>query len=239
MSNLTYTSDLPPLPSYSLRPVPPLIPGISDLNLSLILPILAYWIGSLIFDYIDGTDFLDRYRQHTSAEELTRNTVTRSQCIKGVMLNQGVQTLLGIVLGYFGSGDLCGSEDYDVAVWAQRIRIAQGAIPSLLALIGLDAKGLAQNFAVYRPNAAAALMGGKYLHLTQTITDLSGDKLTAPAFADWEMTLASNIYWYVIPTIQFGVAIFVSDSWQYFGHRWQHENRWLYSKYNAREMDKE
>ena len=50
------------------------------------------------------------------------------------------------------------------------------------------------------------------------------------SFAGWELALASAVYWVLVPLLQFGVAIVVVDTWQYFLHRAMHMNKLLYSK---------
>jgi sphinganine C4-monooxygenase len=67
---------------YTLRPLPPLIPGISDQHLSLFAPIAVHWLTSGIFEICDRTGWLGRYRLHTTAEELAKNRVTRLECLR-------------------------------------------------------------------------------------------------------------------------------------------------------------
>ena len=47
--------------------------------------------------------------------------------------------------------------------------------------------------------------------------------------AVWELALAETIYWALVPAVRLFVALFLSDTWQYFTHRLLHQNRWLYS----------
>ena len=46
----------------------------------------------------------------------------------------------------------------------------------------------------------------------------------------WELALAETLYWALVPAVRLFVALFLSDTWQYFTHRLLHQNRWLYSK---------
>ena len=62
--------------------VPPLVPGISDLHLALFAPIAVHWLTSGFFEICDRTGWLGQYRLHTTAEELTRNRVTRLECLR-------------------------------------------------------------------------------------------------------------------------------------------------------------
>jgi sphinganine C4-monooxygenase len=220
MSNST----LPPLPSYSLTPLAPLVPGIPDKYLTLVLPIVAYWGVSLFFHCIDEWDLFPQYRLHTPAEVLKRNHVTRWEVLRDVVLQQIIQTIFGVFLGYLEEDAMIGREHYDISVWAQRIRMAQRSIPSLLAIVGMNAQGIAKNVAVAHPMLAASIAGGHYNLFQETSMGV------APAFAPWEMLAAKAVYWYGVPAVQFAFAILVVDTWQYFLHRAMHMNKWLYSK---------
>lgn len=231
-SNTSVVFDLPLLPSYTLTPREPLLAPISDNILSLILPIVAYWGLSMVYHLIDVYDLFPQYRLHTPAEVLKRNHVTRWHVVRDVVLQQVVQTIAGYAVSYFDEQECVGKEEYDVAVWAQRIRIVQRVLPGFLALFGIDALGLAKNFSRSgHTMLAGALSGGKYPGMTQSIILESGVEAIAPAFTEWEMTLASFIFWYFVPFVQFAWAISVVDTWQYFWHRAMHLNRWLYGKH--------
>lgn len=67
-SNASASYSLPPLPIYTLSPVEPLLPFISDFYLSLAAPIIAYWIFSGFFHFIDTHDIWRKYQLHTPAE---------------------------------------------------------------------------------------------------------------------------------------------------------------------------
>jgi len=231
VANSTYLSDLPPLPSYALEPVPPLVPFISDFYLSLVLPIAAYWIVALFFHYIDVYDIWPQYRLHTPAEIITRNHVSRYEVARDVIIQQIIQTIVGTILSLSEPEELRGKEDYDIALWAQRIRIAQRALPQLLGILGLNAATISKNVAGSHPLLAGALAGGKYPFLTTGLDVASGTPV--PAFASWEMLVAKTMYWYAVPAAQFMLAIFIVDTWQYFLHRAMHMNKWLYSKLSS------
>ena len=223
------SSDLPPLPEYQLIPLPSLLPPIPDKLLTLLLPIVAYWALSMFFHWIDTKDYFPQYRLHTPAEVLKRNRVSRWEVIRDVLIQQVVQTAVGWVLGMTEPDDFYGNEEYDVAVWARRIRIAQRSIPGLLAFVGLDAGGLAKNLGAAHPMLAGALRGGQYPSMEEIYVVGSSSTVRTPGFAGWELTLASAIYWVLIPVLQFGLAIVIVDTWQYFLHRAMHMNKWLYS----------
>ncbi|KAL6720551.1 Sphingolipid C4-hydroxylase sur2 [Lecanora helva] len=223
----TTLDELPPLPEYHLTPLPSLLPPIPDKLLTLLLPIAAYWSLSLFFHWIDAKDYFPQYRLHTPAEVLKRNRVSRWEVVRDVVIQQIIQTAVGWVLGMTEPDDFYGKEAYDVAVWARRIRIVQRAIPWSLALLGLDASQLANNLSRY-PALARALQGGQYLAAE------GANRLWSTKFAAWELTFAWTIYWVLVPAIQFGAAIVVVDTWQYFLHRAMHMNKWMYTKFHSR-----
>ncbi|MCJ1318226.1 hypothetical protein MMC15_003554 [Xylographa vitiligo] len=226
--------NLPPLPDYSLTPLPSLVPPIPDKFLTLLLPIAAYWILSMLFHYIDTKDLFSQYRLHTPAEVLKRNHVSRWEVVRDVVLQQMIQTVVGTLLGMTEPDDFFGKEDYDIAVWARRIRIIQRAIPGLLSLLSINANGLAKNLAGSHPTLAGALSGGVYPSLTEIVMATNGGQVSVPSFAKWELLAAKIMYWYIIPTIQFGIGIFIVDTWQYFLHRAMHMNKWLYTTFHSR-----
>ena len=233
MSSLNSSHELPPLPEYTLVPVPPLVPGIPDKYLELLLPIIAYWAFSMLFHWIDVNDYFAKYRLHTPAEVLKRNHVSRYEVIRDVVIQQIVQTAVGAAINYFEPEDLLGKDDYTIAVWATRIRVAERAIPSLLGLLSVDAHTLANNLAKSHLALSGAIAGGVYPGLTQVITT-AGVSRIVPGFAAWELKLAAAIYHVFIPAIQFAAAVFILDTWQYFLHRAMHMNKWLYTTFHSR-----
>ncbi|KAK5116440.1 hypothetical protein LTR62_007988 [Meristemomyces frigidus] len=235
MSNTTFasTTTLPPLPTYTIKPLPSLLPYISDAHLALALPILAYWAVSLIFHFIDQWDLFPQYRLHTPAEVLKRNHVSRWDVLRDVVLQQVIQTVFGLGLAFVDPPSVCGKEEYDVAVWAQRIRMVERAVPAVLGFVGVDAVGLAKNMGSAHTMLAAVLSGGQYTDLIQTVLS-NGEMVTAPAFANWELLFARTIYHALIPALQFLLAICVVDTWQYFLHRLMHQNKYLYTTFHSR-----
>ena len=229
MSNITFSSDLPPLPPYTLTPLPSLLPPIPDKVLTLLLPVAAYWIFSLFFHIIDEYDLFPQYRLHTPAEVSKRNRVSRLDVVRDVVIQQILQTGMGIVLGMTEPDDFIGKESYDVAVWAQRLRWVQRTVPGLFATFGIDSVSMAKNIASSYPAVAGALSGGHYPSLQQTMI-LGNGEATTPTFAGWEILAAKAIYWFIVPAIQFFIGILVVDTWQYFLHRAMHMNQWLYRK---------
>ncbi|GFF31913.1 sphingolipid C4-hydroxylase sur2 [Aspergillus lentulus] len=233
--NASIEYDYPPLPSYSLTPRPPLLAPIPDNILALILPIVAYWGLSMVYHFIDVYDLFPQYRLHTPAEVLKRNKVSRWDVVRDVILQQVIQTLVGMALGYFDDVEYIGKEEYDIAVWARRLRFAQKAIPRLLAVFGVDALGLSRSLSQNGHAAlAGVLAGGQYPGVTRSFVLDSGIEAVVPAFTNWELSMASFIYWYFIPAVQFTVGVFIVDTWQYFLHRAMHLNRWLYVTFHSR-----
>ncbi|KAK4662043.1 Sphingolipid C4-hydroxylase sur2 [Podospora pseudopauciseta] len=239
-SNTTTASypPLPPLPSYELKPLPDLLPFISDFWLSIILPHVAYWVVSGIFHLIDTYDLFPQYRLHTPEEISQRNLASRWEVARDVVLEQILQVATGAFLNLTEAKQMTGSEGYDVAVWARRIRIAQRALPNMLGLVGLNARGLSEKVALGGyPLLAGALAGGDYPFLTTELVVEGGKKAvmeTVPAFAVWEVVLAKLMYWVVVPGFQMWVAVAVMDTWQYFWHRAMHVNKWMYTNWHAR-----
>ncbi|KAK3322463.1 fatty acid hydroxylase superfamily-domain-containing protein [Apodospora peruviana] len=232
MANVTMASDLPPLPAYEIRPLPDMFSFISDFWLSLLAPHIAYWVMSMIFHFIDAYDLFPQYRLHTPEEITQRNLATKYEVVRDVLVEQVIQLSISAVLALTEPTQSTGMEDYDVAVWATRIRLAQRALPSLLGFIGLNAATISKNMAATHPLLAGALAGGHYPFLFSELDGVTGTHV--PTFATWELLLAKAMYWLVIPGIQLAAAICVLDTWQYFWHRAMHVNKWMYTHWHAR-----
>ncbi|KAJ6581346.1 sphingosine hydroxylase [Mycena capillaripes] len=166
---------------YTYRPS--LIEGVSDQHLALAAPILAYWLLSLFFHYLDTCDWkvLERYRIHDSAEVASRNRVSRTAVIWAVIFQQVLQTALGLI-------------------WL-------GKEHALVHDHGAKVAGIARQMApVFGSSEDVQLI-------------VSG--------------LAYFIYWWGIPMVQFLVAIFTIDTWQYFLHRYMHVNKFMYRHFHS------
>lgn len=223
MANQTlFDTALPPLPTYSLTPQGDLLPFITDMYLSLALPVVVYWIVSMFFHVIDVYDFFPQYRLHTPEEISRRNRVTRYEVARDVIIQQALQVFTGALLAMTEPQEMVGKADYDVAVWATRIRLAQRALPGLLGFVGLNATAISKNIAASHPLIAGALAGGYYPFLSTEASE--------PTFASWELYVAKLIYYLLIPALQFYGALFFLDTWQYFLHRLMHTNRWMYGE---------
>jgi len=219
MASANATSyELPPLPEYNLTPVTPLVSWTSDAFIQAALPVVGYWVVSLIFHAIDVYDLFPQYRLHTPAEVLKRNHVSRYEVLRDVILQQIIQIIASFSLSIFDEAPTTGKADYDVAWYAQKLRLAQHAIPVVLSTVGIDPIGLATKLAASQPTLASVVAGG----------------IKAPVFAAWELTAASFLYWYAIPAIQFSAAIVIMDAWEYMLHRAMHMNKWLYVTFHSR-----
>ena len=230
MSNIDLSSGLPPLPSYNLTPRPSIIPGVSDLVLQLLLPVVVYWIVSLGFHFLDSYEIWSQYRLHTPAEVLKRNHVKRYEVVRDVIIQQIIQTAFGLVIGQLDPVEMIGKQDYDIAVWARRIRGAQRYLPRVLALLGVDSVKLGHSLLGTAPSVAVLLSGRYY-----STPDLGqGRSATTPDFAAWELLAAKAMYWALIPALQFAAAMALVDTSQYFVHRALHMNNWLYTTLHSR-----
>lgn len=216
MASNTTSYDLPPLPDYTLKPLPQLVSWASDAAVQTALPIIAYWGVSLIFHLIDVYDLFAKYRLHTPAEVLKRNHVTRWEVFRDVVLQQVIQSIAVMGLSYYDDAPTTGTAEYDVAWYAQKLRLAQRAIPFVLSIVGLNPSALASKLSAAQPTLASVVAGGRYAGL--------------PAFESWEINTASFLYWYAVPAVQFAAAIIIIDAWEYMLHRAMHLNKWLYGK---------
>jgi len=205
----------------------------SDAYLALALPIIGYWAVSGFFHFIDVYDLFPQYRLHTPAEVLKRNHVTRWDVFRDVILQQVIQTIFGVAMMYFDAEPTMGKDDYNIAWYAQKIRLAERAIPVCLATVGFNPTALAAKFASSQPMLAGALAGGQYADLLQTAV-IGGKETVVPAFASWELLVAKFVYWFGVPALQFLLGILAVDTWEYWLHRAMHMNKWLYVTFHSR-----
>ncbi|KAI0480585.1 fatty acid hydroxylase superfamily-domain-containing protein [Xylariaceae sp. FL0804] len=231
-NNVTDALGLPPLPAFTVFETPDLISWLPDFWLSIFAPIVTYWLVSGFFHIIDVFDLCPKYRLHTPAEIAQRNRATRFEVFRDVIIQQIFQIGMAAVLGLTDPPQMTGMGEYDVAVWATRVRLAQRALPRLLGVLGINAASISKNMAVSHPLLAGALAGGHYPFLAAGLD--ASDGSTIPAFAAWELIVAKAIYHLVIPSIQFAIAVCLLDAYQYFFHRAMHMNKWLYTKFHSR-----
>jgi sphinganine C4-monooxygenase len=226
-SNQTlFDTALPPLPEYTLSPQPDLVWWFPDFWLNVIGPVIVYWIVSMFFHLIDSFDIFPQYRLHTPEEITKRNHVSRYEVARDVIIQQIIQVSTGAVLALTEPPEMIGREEYDIAVWATRLRLVQRALPGLLGFLGLNATAMSKNLSDSHPLIAGALAGGYYPFLNMDSN--------VPSFANWELSAAKFIYYVAVPGLQYFGAVFMLDTWQYFLHRFMHVNRWMYTHFHSR-----
>lgn len=78
---------------------PTVIHGLQDTVLSLISPLVAYWTVSIFFTLLDYLELpsIEKYRLHEPEEVTSRNRVTPKEVVQAVLLQQVVQTVLGLL----------------------------------------------------------------------------------------------------------------------------------------------
>jgi sphinganine C4-monooxygenase len=88
MMNSGYTEQAPVTLTEVLRPKPALISGISDYNLSLIVPVVTHWLAAAVYETIEYFNLFQKYKIHTTKEERAKNTISRLECLRGVLVVQ-------------------------------------------------------------------------------------------------------------------------------------------------------
>lgn len=105
MNQTTICLSLPDWPYHSTifpfyySPRKNLIDGISDSITAVSSPLVAYWTLSMFFHFLDvsGWKWLEKYRIHESEEVTSKNLVSRSQVLLAVIIQQAIQTALGLL----------------------------------------------------------------------------------------------------------------------------------------------
>lgn len=95
--------DLSPSPTQAWKPLyyhphESLLPFLSDKYLALVGPIAIYWLVSLWFQLLDTLRLpvFEKYRLHEPEEVTKRNKVSAKRVVAMVLLQQVVQTVLGV-----------------------------------------------------------------------------------------------------------------------------------------------
>ncbi|RPA86613.1 fatty acid hydroxylase superfamily protein, partial [Ascobolus immersus RN42] len=125
-----------------ITPVPSLLSWVSDSNLMIFLPIIAYWIPSLLFHLIDKYDLFSKYRLHTPEELLKRNHVTMREVIKDVCLQQVLQMVVGWLLSLSEGQEMTGHEEVEIIGMLHNYMKVESAFVSLLAVTGVNSWAL-------------------------------------------------------------------------------------------------
>jgi sphinganine C4-monooxygenase len=74
------------------------IDGVPDRITAVASPLIAYWTFSMFFHFLDvsGWKWLEKYKIHEPDEVKSKNLVSRSQVLAAVIIQQTVQTVLGL-----------------------------------------------------------------------------------------------------------------------------------------------
>ncbi|KAI5855191.1 fatty acid hydroxylase superfamily-domain-containing protein [Tricharina praecox] len=225
LPSLTNSSfPFPPPPPTTLTPLPPLLPPIPDSWVLLALPIITYWSLSLFFHFLDTYNLLSRYRLHTPEEVLKRNHVTRREVIRDVVLQHIVQTIVGGITAFYEPTEMVGREAAEVFALYTRFLSVERWMTAALGVVGINGAALEEK--VVRGVVGAG--GGQLLNTAMGWLGLGGGP------ADWKLSVAEFVYWYILPAVRIWFAIFVLDTWQYFLHRLMHESKWLYKTFHSR-----
>lgn len=127
-----------PPPAFELHERSRLVSIMDDKYLALFSTVAIYWVVSCFFHLIDVYDLLPQYRIHTPSEVSSRNKVTVYEVLRDVLLQQLVQTIVGIALTYFDPPDYTGMETYDIWVLAQKLPFLPLPLVSLLYSYGFS-----------------------------------------------------------------------------------------------------
>ena len=208
-------------PSCTLVPQPPLLDGISDNVLAIMLPTIVYAVGGGFFHLVDVYNLFSQYRIHPSEDELKRNRVTKWQVLQAVVRYHIMQISIGLLLNMGNGPAMVGDEDCKINRIASIISHARNLVPMALAAIGIDAKGLAH------------AIEGTSIGLAQVVAGdtLAGtNEMRNSDFSPFELTLAKLVVSVGIPAFQYFEALAVVDTWIYFTHRLCPVNKFLYRK---------
>lgn len=95
LQGMTPTTLLPPF-YHTFRPS--LLSFISDKYLSVAVPVLVYWLLSLLFLALDNAQipYFEARRIHESPEVAKRNKATIGEVVKAVVVQHTIQTIMGI-----------------------------------------------------------------------------------------------------------------------------------------------
>ena len=205
-----------------LVPQTPLIPGISDNVLAIVLPTIVYAVAGGFFHLLDVYQLFSQYRIHPSEDELKRNHVTRWQCLQAVVRYHVMQISIGLLLNYGSGPTTVGDESCQAHRIASVIRHARNFVPLALSTFGIDVKRLGDATKGARAGLAQVLAGDF----------LSGEEpLQNVGFTAVELSLAKFMVSFGVPLFQYLVALTVVDTWIYFTHRLCHINKTLYRKH--------
>ncbi|KAK9454537.1 fatty acid hydroxylase superfamily-domain-containing protein [Dipodascopsis uninucleata] len=127
-----------PPPKYELQERAPLMSLMPDKYIALLSPFVIYWVVSTLFHIVDTYDLFSKYRIHTPEEVKSRNKVSIGEVIRDVLIQQVIQTVVGIVFTYFDPPDYVGMEDYEIWMLAQRLPFLPVQLVSYLYFYGIS-----------------------------------------------------------------------------------------------------
>ena len=219
--NTTNTSGATSAPSCTLVPQTPLVDGISDNVLAILLPTIVYAFAGGFFHLLDVYNCFSQYRIHPTEDELKRNRATKWQVLQSVIRYHFMQISIGLLLNTGNKPTMVGDESCRIHHMAGMISHARKFIPMALATIGVDAEGLA-NAMKGTSAGLAQVLAGVYL--------AGQNGMRTSEFTHLEISLARFAIKIGVPLLQYFLALTVVDTWIYFTHRLCHVNKTLYRK---------
>ncbi|OJJ48142.1 hypothetical protein ASPZODRAFT_92448 [Penicilliopsis zonata CBS 506.65] len=231
-------ADLPPLSSYDVYEKAPLLSFVSDKALAIMLPPISYAVFSILWEWIDRSELLTKYKLYPPEEMTKRNRISKWECLRGVVAYHVMQIAVTVALTWNDDGKTYGGqEQFYILRWASKLRILQHMLPSLLALFGVDSLAWSSKVQATSPTLSAVLSGGDYTGLknnaTATGSLLAQSVPLVQGFAPWEIVGGKALYYILVPAFQLWMCFFIADTWFYFGHRMMHNYKWLYKNFHS------
>ncbi|GFS46717.1 sphingoid base hydroxylase 2 [Actinidia rufa] len=218
---------------------------VSDEAMGTFAPIVVYWLYAGFYQVLPP---LDSYRLHTRKEEEEKNLVPLWSVVKGVLLQQIVQAI--VAHGLFlrkqwaeqkcnpweitGSTQLvavCRGSESESSVREQRavsgVRICYGALRAQRAkrvvLFDPENERLSRKLAEGKYGSDGVVEEDEVL-LDSWYRQRPLVEVTSQASSS-EVTVQPSL---PIQIVQIVIAMLVMDTWQYFVHRYMHQNKFLY-----------
>ncbi|CEP63753.1 sphingosine hydroxylase LALA0_S09e01728g [Lachancea lanzarotensis] len=110
-----------------------LISWLTDGQLSLVLPVVAYWSFSMFFHVIDTFELAERFRIHPPEEVQKRNKASRKEVLGEVLLQHMIQSVTGLAMLYMDPAPSTGFEQR--AMWELR-QLAPSWVPNRAIYVG-------------------------------------------------------------------------------------------------------
>ncbi|PKC08299.1 hypothetical protein RhiirA5_358125 [Rhizophagus irregularis] len=113
------------MPSQTATPLQytPILSFMSDKQLALFVPFVVYWIYSGFYHLISiyEVSFFEKYRIHSLIEVETRNKVSMGEVVRAVLLQQFLQTLLGLLLVVVEDDDVLLDDEVELLGYRQTL----------------------------------------------------------------------------------------------------------------------